>query len=183
MDGVNPLGTPVALNGSGQAQFSTASLSVAVHAITAVYSGDTNFTASTSAVLNQTVSGVDVAVTLIHSPDPAHLGGKLKFTASVVNNGPSSTNVTFTEIFVGNNYVASANTTQGTCSVVSGSVSCNLGEMTNGATAMVTVVVTPIRMTRTLAATATVTGDVTDANPGNNTATDTAKVRFFPWRH
>jgi hypothetical protein len=48
------LGTS-ALNGSGQATFSTSSLSTASHSITAVYAGDSNFTGSTSAVLTQTV--------------------------------------------------------------------------------------------------------------------------------
>ncbi len=46
-DGAANLGAPVALNGSGVAQFSTSSLSIGTHTITAVYSGDSNFLTST----------------------------------------------------------------------------------------------------------------------------------------
>jgi uncharacterized repeat protein (TIGR01451 family) len=46
-DGGTNLGPPQALNGSGVATFSTSSLVAGVHAITAEYSGDGNFLAST----------------------------------------------------------------------------------------------------------------------------------------
>jgi hypothetical protein len=39
----------------GVAKLSTSALSVASHSITAVYSGDTNYAASTSSTLTQTV--------------------------------------------------------------------------------------------------------------------------------
>ena len=47
MDGVTTLGTGI-LNGSGQAAFATTALFAGSHTITALYSGDTNFDASTS---------------------------------------------------------------------------------------------------------------------------------------
>jgi len=52
------LGTPVALNAAGQATTSVSGLNLGggAHAIAAVYSGDTNFTGSTSAVLNQSIA-------------------------------------------------------------------------------------------------------------------------------
>jgi large repetitive protein len=181
MDGASPLGAPVILNGSAQATYTTASLSVGSHPITAVYSGDSSFLTSTSSSLSQTVQGADVAVSLMHSPDPAHLGGKLTFTATVINNGPSSTNVTFQETFAGTYYVVSSTTTQGSCSGT-GPVNCDLGTMTNGQSAMITIVVTPYQLTRTIVATATATSSVTDSNPGNNIATGTAQVRFLPAR-
>jgi hypothetical protein len=181
MDGASALGGPQTLT-SGQATYTTSSLSVAVHAITAVYSGDGSFLGSTSPALNQTVQGADIAVTLIHSPDPAHLGGKLTFTASVANNGPSSANVTFNQTFAGSYYVVSVNTTQGSCSVATGAINCNLGLMTNGGTAMVTIVVTPINLTRAIVTTATVSSDVADPNMANNTASCNAPVRFLPFR-
>jgi uncharacterized repeat protein (TIGR01451 family) len=46
-DGVNNLGSPVTLNGSGQATLTTSSLTAGTHTITAVYSGDSLFTTST----------------------------------------------------------------------------------------------------------------------------------------
>jgi hypothetical protein len=54
MDGSTFLGTG-SLSG-GRATFQTSTLSVATHQITAVYSGDANFTGSTSAALTQTVN-------------------------------------------------------------------------------------------------------------------------------
>jgi len=132
--------------------------------------------------VSQTVQGADVSVSLIHSPDAAHLGGKLTFTATVINNGPSSTNVTFQETFAGTYYVVSSTTTQGSCSGT-GPVNCDLGTMTNGQSAMITIVVTPYQLTRTIVATATATSSVADPNPANNVATSTAQVRFLPMRH
>jgi hypothetical protein len=74
-DGVTVLGTGT-LNGSGQATFTTSSLSVGSHSITAVYSGDVNNAAATSAVLTQVVNipadsirlrALQVAVTTIEA--------------------------------------------------------------------------------------------------------------------
>jgi len=48
-----------ALNGSGQASFTTSSLSVGSHSITASYPGDTNSLPSTSTVLTQVVNKAD----------------------------------------------------------------------------------------------------------------------------
>ncbi len=53
-NGATTLGSST-LNGSGQATFTTSSLSVGSHSITAVYSGNASFTASTSAALIQVV--------------------------------------------------------------------------------------------------------------------------------
>jgi hypothetical protein len=46
----------VALNAAGQASFTTSSLAVGTHQITAVYGGSSNFLTSTSAILVQTVT-------------------------------------------------------------------------------------------------------------------------------
>ncbi|HSU67730.1 MAG TPA: Ig-like domain repeat protein, partial [Tepidisphaeraceae bacterium] len=54
LDGSTVVGTGT-LNGSGVATFTTSSLSVATHSITAQYGGDTNFASSQSGALSQTV--------------------------------------------------------------------------------------------------------------------------------
>jgi MYXO-CTERM domain-containing protein len=54
MDGTSTLGNGT-LNGSGQATYSTTTLSTGSHSITAVYAGDATFAGSTSAALTQTV--------------------------------------------------------------------------------------------------------------------------------
>ncbi len=65
-DGTTTLGTGT-LSG-GVATFSTTSLSVATHSITAVYGGDGNFTTSTSSIVSQTVNQASTATTLTASP-------------------------------------------------------------------------------------------------------------------
>ncbi len=54
LDGTTTIGTDIALNSSGVATIATSTLTAGTHSITAVYSGDTNFTTSTGS-LTQTV--------------------------------------------------------------------------------------------------------------------------------
>lgn len=56
-DGGTQLAPPFVLNGQSSASFMYASFSAGAHAITAQYSGDENFTASTSPILTQQVNG------------------------------------------------------------------------------------------------------------------------------
>ncbi|HEY3972480.1 MAG TPA: FG-GAP-like repeat-containing protein [Candidatus Sulfotelmatobacter sp.] len=55
-DGTTSLGSS-SLNSSGVATLSTAALTIGTHSITASYSGDSNFSSSTSSVLSQVVQG------------------------------------------------------------------------------------------------------------------------------
>ena len=89
MDGANSLGTG-SLNGLGQATYSTSSLSVASHSITAVYGGSTTFAGSTSAILTQVVNAATLPATttaVISSANPSASGQSVMFTATVT--GPS----------------------------------------------------------------------------------------------
>jgi hypothetical protein len=78
MDSSTSLGS-AALNGSGVATYSTASLAVATHSITAVYGGDSNNSASTSPVLKQSVTGT-AAVLASPTPSSTLAGGPVTFT-------------------------------------------------------------------------------------------------------
>jgi large repetitive protein len=80
------LGT-VTLNASGAANFSTTSLIVGTHHITASYSGDANSIASTSSTLNQVVVASSTATTLITSNPDVSFGTPVTFTASVTSGG------------------------------------------------------------------------------------------------
>jgi hypothetical protein len=55
-------GTAVTLDSSGSAIYSTSSLTVGTHAITAIYSGDTNFAAAGSGALNATIKDFDFSI-------------------------------------------------------------------------------------------------------------------------
>ena len=78
------------LNGTGLASFTTSALTAAVHSLTAVYSGDTNLTRSTSLSLNQTIIQASTSTTLTTSASAAVLGQTLTFTATVTANAPGA---------------------------------------------------------------------------------------------
>lgn len=80
-DGTATLGT-VTVSGGG-ASFTTSSLSAGAHSIRAIYSGDSNFLGSTSAVLTQTVNPGTTSTTLGSSPNPSLSGQSVLFTATV----------------------------------------------------------------------------------------------------
>ena len=93
-DGVTSLGPPVPLSG-GTANLSTAALAVGNHPITAVYSGDVNNVASTSAVLTQSVIQLATVTSLVSSLNPSVVGDNVTFTATVSPSLAAGT-VTFT---------------------------------------------------------------------------------------
>jgi hypothetical protein len=85
-DGQSALGTIPLSN--GQATFSTASLPAAVHLITAVYSGDSKFSASTSAVLSQTVNQASLLITAVNASRPyGSANPSFSFTTTGLVNG------------------------------------------------------------------------------------------------
>jgi hypothetical protein len=97
-DGSGTLGS-AALNGSGTATYSTSSLSATSHSITAVYSGDTNFTTSTSTALTQTVNKANTSTNVNSGPNPSTYGQSVMFTATVTpstGTGTPTGSVTFT---------------------------------------------------------------------------------------
>lgn len=76
----------------GVAMFSTSSLLVGTYSITAVYSGDSTFTSSTSQALTQFVDSTTKSptnTTLASSLNPSIYGQKVTFSVTVTNNGGS----------------------------------------------------------------------------------------------
>jgi hypothetical protein len=71
----------------GQAQFTTSSLVPGTHSIAAVYSGDTNFRASATA-LSQVVNRVSTTTTLSSSANPSTVGQAVTLTAKVTPSNP-----------------------------------------------------------------------------------------------
>jgi hypothetical protein len=89
-DGVTNIGSG-ALNGSGQATFTTSTLTVGSHSITATYNGDVNFITSTSAPLTQTVNLSPSSTALVSSVNPTVFGQSTTFTATVTGTGATGT--------------------------------------------------------------------------------------------
>jgi len=88
MAGSTTLGTAQLI--AGIATFPTSSLAVGTPSITAVYGGDADFTASTSASVNQEVDQASTSTTLSSSPEPSYLGESVTFTASVAAVSPGA---------------------------------------------------------------------------------------------
>jgi Subtilase family/Bacterial Ig-like domain (group 3) len=72
-----------ALNAAGVATFGISALSVGAHAITASYGATTNFTASTSATVAQTVKKANTSAIVGSSLNPSRVKTAVTFTASV----------------------------------------------------------------------------------------------------
>jgi hypothetical protein len=82
MNGATVLGTGT-LNGSGIATLAISSLPVGSQAITGSYSGGSNFNASVSATLTQTVNKANTTTALASSLNPSASGQPVTFTATV----------------------------------------------------------------------------------------------------
>ena len=94
-DGVTNLGAPLTLT-AGQATFTTTTLALGAHSITAVYSGDASFTTSTSgAVAHQvdapTLTPTSTAVVRSAGPNPSVFGQSVSFTATVTTGSGTPT--------------------------------------------------------------------------------------------
>jgi uncharacterized repeat protein (TIGR01451 family) len=124
----------------------------------------------------------DLSITKSDSPDPVIEGNQLTFTIEVRNDGPDpATNVTVTDDLSSSDFdLISSTPSQGNCTTQGGQkVSCNLGTVESGATATVTILVTA-KKAGTVSNTASVTSDVADPQPANNTATSTTSVQGAP---
>jgi uncharacterized repeat protein (TIGR01451 family) len=118
----------------------------------------------------------DLAVGISAFPSAPLVGGPLTYTVTVVNNGPSpASGVVLTNVLPNNTALLSAIVSQGSYTNYGNVVVCGFGSLADAASATATISVT------TLAAgfatnSASVSGDRSDPNPGNNTATLTTPV-------
>jgi len=74
----------------GLATFSTSSLGVASHTVSVSYSGDANFSISTSSALNQVVNKADSATSVASSSSSSVYGQAVTFTATVAALSPGA---------------------------------------------------------------------------------------------
>jgi MYXO-CTERM domain-containing protein len=76
----------VALDANSQATASNAALPLGAHAITVSYNGDTNFVASVSPALSQTVTASGTTITIVPTPaSPSTFGQSVTFTATLAS--------------------------------------------------------------------------------------------------
>ncbi len=115
-----------------------------------------------------------------HSPEPPTVGQNMSYFISVSNNGPSDTaGVVVTDTLPAGVTFVSAASTQGSCTQATGTVTCNIGAMNRFASVNITIIVTPTGAT-TLVNTASVSGNDSDPNQGNNSGRDATTARTGP---
>jgi uncharacterized repeat protein (TIGR01451 family) len=127
----------------------------------------------------QIVQPADLAITKVDSADPSRAGRDLTYTITVKNNGPNAaTNVTVTDDLPGSLSARSSAASQGSCSGTT-VVTCAIGNLANGASATVTIVVRP-SSAGTISNTATVSATEADQNTANNSATQATVISAAP---
>jgi hypothetical protein len=91
LNGAASLGAPAALTGN-ISTFTTSTLTVGTHSITAAYKGDAFNSPSNSPALSEFVSAnVPTTTTLVASADPILVGQSVTFTATVTGSGATGT--------------------------------------------------------------------------------------------
>src|SRR5439155_13506474 len=78
------------LNAAGTATLATNALAVALHNITALYSGNANFNTSSSLVLAETVNKANTTSALVSGANPAVFGQSVTFTITVAVAAPGT---------------------------------------------------------------------------------------------
>lgn len=115
-------------------------------------------------------SSIDLAVSKSASPNPGQVNATLTYRIVVTNNGPAvATNVTLTDTLPLGIAFGSSSATQGNCSANGPPVVCSLNSLSAGASAIVTIIVTPSSPGQ-ITNTATVGASETDFDNTNNTA-------------
>ena len=118
------------------------------------------------------IPAVDVGITKTASASTiTQIGDSVTFTMVVSNIGPLvATGITLTDPLPASFTYSSYNTTQGSCSVAAGTVTCALGQLIAPASATVTITATA-NATGSWQNTATVAHNEIDSNPADNSAT------------
>jgi hypothetical protein len=181
-DGFAPIGMSN-LNASGQATFATSALSVANHNISASYSGDSNFAASTSGSLIQTViAGTTTTPSLTVTPTPASITTTQALSVTVTVSGTPTP--TGSVVLTSGSYTSGAITLSGgiaTVSIPAGALAAGTDTLTatyspdsnsssiyNSATGSGTVTVTQATDTLTITGPLQIGSNYTDFGTGPN---------------
>ena len=136
----------------------------------------TNNTATTTTQVNE-VS--DLAVTKTDSDDPIGTNSSLTYTLAVTNNGPSqATGVILVDTLPDD--VTFVPTDNQSCAENSGVVTCNVGTLNSGQSAVVEIVVTTPGTAATITNSAGVSGNETDPDTGNNAVSEDTEVEEVP---
>ncbi|MBA3514848.1 MAG: PQQ-dependent sugar dehydrogenase [Pyrinomonadaceae bacterium] len=156
----------------------TSTLTVTTSAGTPFGNYTVNITGMAGAIMNTipvtlrliSPSSVDLLLTKSASPNPGQVGLNLSYRVTVTNNGPApATNVSMSDTLPSGVSFVSATPSQGSCSGA-GPVNCAVGNLAVGATAVVTILVTPSAI-GSIVNTAMASAGEADFDTTNNSAT------------
>lgn len=138
-----------------------------------VMPSDPNASNNTATDVDTLGPEADLAITKTDSADPVSPGDPLTYTLTFTNNGPSdATGVTVVDTLPAGVTFVSSMPGAPTCTLAGSTLTCAMGGMTAGSTVTVTVNVTVnAGASGMLVNTATVSGNETDPDTANNTAT------------
>jgi uncharacterized repeat protein (TIGR01451 family) len=135
--------------------------------------------ANVTVLLNTCVPSADLSISKTDMADPVMTNQKINYQLVVTNNGPGSAPaVVLTDTLPAGSTFVSATPSVGSCAQASGTVTCQLGTLANGATATVNIAVkrsTPGTITNT----ASVSSDQTDPNTSDNQDSESTRVVGF----
>ncbi|MCA9926806.1 MAG: Ig-like domain repeat protein, partial [Anaerolineales bacterium] len=119
------------VNGQFVAEFTTDVLSVGVHEITAVYSGDEAYVASSSELTHEVIAILaDLSVTKSDDADPVNNEDLLTYTIVVTNHGPAvATDVALTDTLPEETELISFTSSLGVCLEEDNEIVCDLGDL------------------------------------------------------
>jgi uncharacterized delta-60 repeat protein/uncharacterized repeat protein (TIGR01451 family) len=131
-----------------------------------------------------TINEADLSISVTDTPDPVVGGKNITYKVKITNNGPAlAHNVTLFDRTPTSSHFISARPSQGTCDVegTDGAlVTCHLGNLPNGAMAIVTIVVQTLTVGNTIYdATADVSASETDPDPSDNSVFVSTRVIDF----
>ncbi len=123
-------------------------------------------------------ASADLAIAMSAAPDPVATGARLTYSITVTNAGPdAAAGVVVNDPLPAGVSFFSATSSQGSCTQVTGTVTCSLDNLASGATATVALAVDVTAASGTaLNNTATVGATTQDPASGNNSRTVTTQV-------
>jgi len=140
--------------------------------------GDPNASNDSATETTNVNGNSDLSAIIVGSVNPATANVPMTYTVTITNNGPDTANSVSPGIqFDANITLGTATPTVGNCNSVSASglLICDLGNLTNGASASITIVARP-ELLGSVTNTAYATFNGSDSNMANNTASITTTV-------
>ena len=141
---------------------------------------NSNNNSSSEQTVIKPLPGADLEISKIDLLDPVAEGANVTYTINVINNGPDiAENVLITDNLPNNvNYISSTSS-QGSCIESNGIIACTVGNIENGGSVEVTVMVQSIT-SGLIINTVSVTSSTVDPDSNNNSTTEQTTVTSIP---